>query len=138
MLLVVDANILFSALIKDSETAKLFLSNKLELIAPEFLLKEFEKYKSVILSKTHRSEQEFSNILLIFKNRISLISKSEIKPFLKQADSICPDPKDIQYLATAIKFNCPVWSNDPHFQEQSVKEAIKVFKTHELKRFLEG
>jgi predicted nucleic acid-binding protein len=38
MKLVVDANILFSLLIKQGKTAELFLNLSLELYAPEFLL----------------------------------------------------------------------------------------------------
>lgn len=43
MKLVIDANILFAALFKDSLTAELILSDELQLIAPEFLLEEFAK-----------------------------------------------------------------------------------------------
>ena len=42
-------------------------SNNVELIAPEFLLIEFSKDKSEILSKTHRSEEDFSKLLSIFE-----------------------------------------------------------------------
>ena len=44
MRLIIDANILFSALIKDSSTAKLLIDDKLKLYAPEFLFEEFAKY----------------------------------------------------------------------------------------------
>jgi len=39
--LVLDANILFAALIKDSLTAELIIKDELQLYAPEFLLDEF-------------------------------------------------------------------------------------------------
>lgn len=45
MKLVVDANILFSCLIKEGKTIELFLNPFLKLYAPEFILREFEKYK---------------------------------------------------------------------------------------------
>jgi len=50
--LVVDANILFAALIKESFTAELLLSDKLNFFAPEFLFDEFGKYENYILEKT--------------------------------------------------------------------------------------
>ncbi|MBU3906952.1 MAG: hypothetical protein KKA64_01745 [Nanoarchaeota archaeon] len=46
MKLVLDANVLFSALIKDDVTAKLFLDLSFHLYAPEFILEEFEKHKT--------------------------------------------------------------------------------------------
>jgi predicted nucleic acid-binding protein len=41
MRLIVDANILFSALIKDSSTAKILVDDRLKFYAPEFLFEEF-------------------------------------------------------------------------------------------------
>jgi len=49
MKLIVDANILFAALIKEGSTAELLISDKLQLFAPEFLFAEFAKYKDLIL-----------------------------------------------------------------------------------------
>jgi predicted nucleic acid-binding protein len=39
--LVVDANVLFSAAIKESSTAELILRDDLRLMAPEYLFEEF-------------------------------------------------------------------------------------------------
>ena len=63
MRLVVDGNILFAALIKESLTAELLLSDKLTLFAPEFLFDEFAKYEQYILEKTKRSKTEFTQFL---------------------------------------------------------------------------
>ena len=49
MKLVVDANVLFAALIKKSSTAELLISDKLQFFAPEFLFAEFSKYEELIL-----------------------------------------------------------------------------------------
>ncbi len=50
--LVVDANILFAAIIKDSTTRKLLFHKTLHLHAPDFLLEELAEYKDEILKKT--------------------------------------------------------------------------------------
>ena len=55
MQLVIDANIVFAALIKAGSTADLITSPKLELYSPPFLFEEFEKYSSYLLDKTHRT-----------------------------------------------------------------------------------
>jgi predicted nucleic acid-binding protein len=81
--LVVDANILFAALIKDSTTSELMLHEDIHLYAPEFILEEFEKYKELIKRKTNRNDSEFETALDIFQRRIKLIPHEEIKPYVK-------------------------------------------------------
>jgi len=49
MRLIVDANILFAALIKDSSTAQLLVNVELKFYAPEFLFEEFAKYEDYLL-----------------------------------------------------------------------------------------
>jgi len=41
-----------------------------------------------------------------------IISKNEVKTFIKKAEQISPDPDDVLYFATALKLNCGIWSND--------------------------
>ena len=97
MILVVDANIVFAALIKEGSTAELLISDKLQLFAPEFLFAEFVKYKELILKKTHRSREEFNQFLELLKEQITIIPKKEIIPFIDKAEKISPDPR-IQYI----------------------------------------
>ena len=130
MKLVVDANILFSALIKEGLTAELLISDKLQLFAPEFLFTEFTKYKDLILKKTHRNEEEFNQFLEILKEQISIIPKKEIKPFINEADKISPDPKDTVYLALAIALKSDIWSNDKKLKQDQTK--ITIYSTEEL------
>ncbi|MBU0535516.1 MAG: hypothetical protein KKE20_01020 [Nanoarchaeota archaeon] len=65
--LVIDANILFSALIKDSLTAELIFEENLRLYAPEFFIQEFMKYEDLILCKMHRSRDKYIEILHCLK-----------------------------------------------------------------------
>lgn len=53
--LVVDANILFAALVKESRTAELLFRDDFHLYAPDFILQEFSKYEQELLEKTARS-----------------------------------------------------------------------------------
>ena len=130
MKLVVDANILFAALIKEGSTAELLISDKLQLFAPEFLLTEFAKYEELILKKTHRSHEEFIQFLDLLKEQIIIIPKKEIIPFMDKAEKISPDPKDIVYLALAFALKSNIWSNDKKLKQG--QEEITVFSTEEL------
>lgn len=53
MRLVLDANILFAALIKDSLTAELIIKDELQLYAPEFLLDEFAILSLISIFQTY-------------------------------------------------------------------------------------
>lgn len=129
MLLVVDANIFFSALISRGVAASLLFSDKLELIAPEFLLIELEKHKEKILYKSSLLEDDFSKAVNLFEDRIDFIPRQEFEKFLFESNRFTPDPDDTEYLALALRFSCPVWSNDKALKKQS---KVKVFSTSEL------
>jgi len=127
--LVIDANILFAALIKESVTKELILSNGINLFAPEFLFEEFYKYKEEILKKTNRSLEEFDEIFMILTNIITLIPEEEFGLFLEKAKSISPDENDSVYFALALKLNCAIWSNDKKLKNQ---DRIRVYSTQDL------
>ncbi|NVM31437.1 MAG: PIN domain-containing protein [Candidatus Helarchaeota archaeon] len=122
--LVIDANILFAALIKKSTTADLLITGDFKLYAPEFLLIEFQKYEALILKKTHRSQKEFNQFLTLLKRKIKIIPRKKITPFLEKAKKISPDPKDIVYLALALAIDAKIWSNDKRLKEKQQKIAV--------------
>ncbi|TFG18842.1 MAG: hypothetical protein EU529_17010 [Promethearchaeota archaeon] len=130
MRLVIDANILFAALIKNSLTAKLLLNKDLKFYAPEFLFEEFAKYEDYLLNKTHRNKDNFENFYNLLKQKIKIIPKKEIDPFLKQAKKFSPDPKDTVYLALCLAFTLPFWSNDKKLKEQ--QNLVQILTTEEI------
>jgi len=129
MLLVADANELFSAAIKEGKAAEILVSDKVELITPEFIFSEFKKHKDEILEKTHRDSEDFNKFLLLIEDKIEVIPSSELEPFLNEANSLSPDPDDMQYFAAALKYNCGIWSNDKALKKQS---RVKIYSTSEL------
>lgn len=133
MELILDANILFSALIKNSVTASLIVRDDVILFTPEFVFEEFEKYESDILNKTKRNTADFQRFIRILESKIQLIAKEEVKKHMKYARKICPDPNDVPYFACALAKNCFIWSNDKKLKEQSV---ITIINTAELFRKL--
>ena len=117
MLLVVDANILFSAIIARSKTCDLMFSERLQLIAPEFLFIELEEHKDEIIAKSSLSEDDFDEFVNLLKERIDIIPGQEFERFLTE------------YLALAMRFDAALWSNDKRLKKQSI---IKVFSTSDL------
>lgn len=135
MIIVADANELFSLLIRGSKDAKeILVSKQIELIAPEFLLVEFSNNKEEILSKTHRNEEEFLELLSIIESRVKFISSEEFEEFIPKAcELILEHIKDAEYFALSLKYNCPLWSEEKLLKRQS---KVKVFNTEELTKFL--
>jgi len=129
MKLVVDANVLFSALIKDSMTRKLFFEERLEIYAPEYLFEEFEEHKMEIMQKAHRGESEFWEVVDILKSRMSVVTVSEFEKFMEKALKVSPDKDDAIYFAAALAIGGAIWSNDRRLKGQ---KAVKVWSTEEI------
>ncbi|MBU0460710.1 MAG: PIN domain-containing protein [Nanoarchaeota archaeon] len=127
--LVVDANVIFAVLIKDSFSSHLLFSWEYHLFTPEYIFTEFEKHKEELLDKTERTTTEFFRLLEILKRRITLVPLEELTDYVAEAEKLTPDPKDMAYFALALKLNCAIWSNDKKLKEQ---DKIKVYPTHEL------
>jgi len=128
--LVIDANVLFSVLIKKGKTEELIFEADLHLFAPEFIFKEFEKYKEVILEKTERTTVEFNWLLRILKKKIKTVPNEDTEKYIAEAEKISPDKKDVDYFALALKLKCPIWSNDK--QLKTKQKAITVYSTEDL------
>lgn len=133
-LLVVDANIPFAALVAwEGMTQELLFSISLELISPEFMPLELEKYFPLIAEKSGCSIEEIRIALSLVLSRIKIIPFNEYERFVPNAKEICPDPKDVEYVALALAQNCSIWSND---QELGKQEKVKVISTSELIKLL--
>ena len=129
MKLVIDANILFSALIKDSFTVDIIVRDDIELFAPEFLFDEFLQHKEDILRKARKTTEELHRLLNSIKELIKIILEDDVDDIMDEAERISPDPKDIPYIALALKLEIPIWSNDKKLKEQ---DKVMVYSTEEI------
>src|SRR3989338_2880005 len=105
MELVIDANILFAILIRNSVTATLAFDTHLVLIAPEFLIEEFLKHEEEISKKLKRSREEFVSIMHELCDIIMIIPSEEYVDKIESAKKSTPDLNDTMYLALALQRN---------------------------------
>ena len=134
MILVVDANVIFSALlVRQSATEDLFFKKQLLPYSPAFIWTEFSKYERTLLEKTNRSSEGFAEVLTALKMRVQLVREEEIQPFLMQATLVSPDIKDAPYFAACLKLNAGLWSNDKRLKKQN---AVRVWSTSDLVELL--
>ena len=125
----IDANILFSALLKKGLTRRVLFNPEMDLYAPFFILEEFKKYQNFLLKKFSGSKKEFQTLAQTILTQISFIPDSQLKPFLPAAASLIEDKKDWLYLACALKEDTIIWSNDKGFKKQ---KRVKARTTSEI------
>lgn len=129
MKVTVDANILFSCLIKDSQTRRLFFNPDLSIFAPEFIVDELVKHVLGIQDKSKLSASNLFSLIDIVFRQIRVVQDEELAPFLPAAASLIKDSKDWLYLACALSEDTLIWSNDRGFKTQN---RVKVLTTKEL------
>ncbi len=128
--LVVDANIIFAALIKESKTYELIFDEKLHLFTTEFFFTEFKEHSEEIREKMGKRGEELNHLLDVLKKKIKLIPLEELLPYVDEAEEISPDPDDVAYIALALKLRCALWSQDRKLKEKQNK--VQVYTTADL------
>jgi predicted nucleic acid-binding protein len=131
--IVVDANIIMSALIRDGHTRDFILMSEHEFYAPKYLLEEVSNNMDTICGKSYMMYEEVTAILMaVIKSAgINLVPPQETKEWLDRAEEISPDMNDSPYFALALKLGCPIWSNDKELKQQNI---VKIISSAELMR----
>ncbi len=132
MKLIVDANIVISAILKNGRTRNLLLNDELILYAPLFLKEEVMKYKQYLAEKASTTEYEiglFAEELFKLAS-IEFVDASVLTTYIEIAKRISPDPKDTLYIALAIFEGCSIWSNDKPLRER--QNLVQVITTNQL------
>jgi len=133
VLVVVDANTIFSALLSKGRTFEVFLDNSLlrrvEFIAPEFLFLEIGKHVDEILERSSLSSQELALVFGFIKEEIEFIPFDEFIRYAAEAETLAPHAKDVHYFALALAYNAAIWSNEKAFKNQS---EVRIYTTAEL------
>ncbi len=126
MLTVVDANIVFSALVSKGKPFEVFEANKIfkvfEFVAPEFLFSEIDGRMGKLLRYTKLSKEEVSDVLSFIKREIEFVSFSEFSDKMPEAMKL--NFKDSPYLALALKIGCPILSGDKRLKEGQAKVKV--------------
>ena len=132
MKVILDVNVILSALIRDSTTRKIILNSEFDLYFPEPSLHKIRNYKSYILEKSGLSEEEYDKIIATLFKYIKLVPTEEIEKNWDKAKEIMEhiDKEDVVFIATALSISDSViWSDDRHFEKQ---DKVKVLKTKDI------
>lgn len=128
--LIIDATVVFTAIIGTGVTKEIIFSPEVHLSCPKFLQDEIEEHQQRLAALSKLSPKELELLLAKLMSRIESVPKKEFEKFLLPAKVLTSDKDDTEYIALSLALGkTPIWSNDPHFKEQS---AVKVFTTKEL------
>ena len=116
MKVIVDTNILFSALIsQESVLRKTLFTDEVDFYAPNFAFVELFKYKEKIQKLAKLSDNELFEFMNLLLNRITFVNEKFISLTSKQkAYDLCKDIdlKDIVFVALAFELNALLWTGD--------------------------
>jgi len=137
MKLVLDTNILISALIKDSLTRSILVSPYFEFYMPEHGITELEKYKDLLKKKSGLNTKKLDRVLEHLIENIRVVPAEEFVKHLGDARKLLKeiDPDDAPFLALAMAIeNEGLWSRDKKLKEQN---KVRIWSTLELKEKLD-
>lgn len=133
--IVIDTNIIISALIKDSINRKIILNFKGKIYCPIIIFVEIFRYKDLIIQKSKLDASEVENLIHLLFNKIKFIDNQSLLKHKHLAKDICKDIdiNDEMFFACAIHCDCPIWSNDKVLK---IQNKIKILSTEEIMRLL--
>jgi len=125
MKLVIDANVVISALIADSKTRELIVTLEPDLLTPAFVHGEIGNYEDLIVEKSGMSPDRVAQFIDLLFQYIEVVPASKFYSAIESADDAIgdTDPDDVLYLACAIANDAAIWSDDSDFDEQSMVET---------------
>ncbi|AHF98448.1 DNA-binding protein [Halostagnicola larsenii XH-48] len=131
MKLVIDANIVISALIADSKTRELIVTLEPNLLTPAFVHDEVENYEDLIVEKSGMEPDQVTQFIELLFQYIEVVPADDFYPAIERADEAIgdTDPDDVLYLACAIASDGAIWSDDSDFNEQ---DLINTYSTGDV------
>jgi len=132
MKIVLDVNVIISALIKNSITREILVKSEHEFYFPTNAKKKLKKYEELILNKSGLTKSELETVMKGIFSNINLVADEKLQEQKKEAEKIMGhiDSEDTLFIATALTItDANIWSDDKHFEEQ---KTIHILKTKEL------
>jgi predicted nucleic acid-binding protein len=132
--IIVDTNIIFSALVnKNSKIATFLLDPNEALVMPKFGFVELFKHKEKICAVSKHSQDEILEILYELMRHIEFFDENKIsKKALKEAWELVKDidPKDIIFVALTLEIDGLLWTGDKKLRSGLKSKGFNSFYVH--------
>ena len=141
MRIVVDTNIVFSALLSSSTMIhEIIISpfSRFHFYTPEYLFEELENHKDKLQKASKLTEEEINKAKLKLFKYVNIISLGIIpqKVWLQaEALTFDIDPNDISFVALSIFLNAYLWTGDKVLYQGLINKGFQeVLSTSELRK----
>jgi putative PIN family toxin of toxin-antitoxin system len=135
--LVIDTNILISALLRDSTTRRILMTAPIDFVAPPHVFQELTEHIIEVKKRSRLPFEQLHELLRLLQDHIGPVEVDKESDALGEAGNIIGtvDPEDVPIIAAALSIKCDgIWSEDLHLQKQ---DQIKIWKTKDLLHFIE-
>ena len=131
MKVVIDTNILLSALISDSKTREIIVISDHQFYTPEAIIDETLKQEKLILQKSCLEKDELDELISTLLKYVHIIPDRNLQEHIPSAkeELIEVDEDDVVFLAAALTADGVIWSDDDHFKKQKL---VPVYTTTEF------
>lgn len=131
MKIIVDTNILFSAMLSQGSDLRQILNNQdLAIFAPNYIFLELFKHKEKLLKLSKQSEAEIYLFLNYLLERIKFISPDLVSTKHYQvAYELCRDvdEADTPFVALSLELNAALWSGDKRLKNGLLAKGFTNF-----------
>ncbi|MEA3458209.1 MAG: PIN domain-containing protein [Candidatus Thermoplasmatota archaeon] len=135
MKIIIDSNILFSALIKNSLTRRMVLDYNGYFLFPSFIFEEMEKHKGELLKKSKMNAKDFNLLLNLLLRKVMVVPIEALFQYRKKAYEIIKDvdPDDTIFIACALAHpDSVIWSDDKKLKQQTHVRVINTTEMHKV------
>ena len=135
MELVLDFNVVFSALYGGDVSKSLFMLNhilrEVTFLVPAYFWEELDEKRERLLKITKLKEEELNFVLRVIKSQTVEIPVEVFAEKLQEGEKLSPDPKDVPYVALAIALGVPLLTGDLKLRK-GLEGKLKVYSPSEL------
>ena len=126
MNVVIDTNVVMSALISDSATRELMRDMNDTLVAPIRLEDEIDAHRDPIEAKSGLDESAVDESFDRLFEHVTLVPDADLEPYREPAfDALGDvDQDDVIFLATALAVDGTIWSDDGDFEKQTLVPVV--------------
>lgn len=129
--LVVDANVLLAALLRDGTTRHLILFGGLDLHAPRVVWDELERNRDELLTRSGAPAEALDVLVRLLRDNIAEVREEVLDPNRREAERRVGrrDRLDAPYVAAVLALGGTLWSHDKRL---AGKAGVPVVSTKEL------